>query len=348
MPNVQRETGIALPVTIFVITLLTITLAASFARVDADRAVAGGTEDAVTALALAESGLQSYMGSQTSRPADGDSVRINLAGGYADVVAHVVQKPLDPASPWMYILRSNGHVIVPEQGAVRQAARTVAQFAIWQTGVMRQFAAFTAANRVRDENPDRYTLDGRDECPDSANAWAAFTRGSSDLSDGTFYGAPPLVIQDDNDDDVADTTGVIWNTVLSGAFVPDYKSLVTGESLFKSQVIQGNVTLNNVSGTGLLAVTGNLTTSGTLVSWQGLILVGRAIDFSADSTEFYGMVISGLEAHSSVGGSPPNNARIGAKPVGIRYNSCHVRQSIAALTGFAAVRNAWVDNWATY
>lgn len=345
MPNLQRESGIALPVTIFVITLLTITLAASFARVDADRAVAGGTEDAVAALALAESGLQSYMGSQTSRPADGDSVRINLNGGYADVVAHVVQKPLDPVSPWMYILRSNGHVIVPEQGAVHLAARTVAQFAIWQTGVMRQFAAFTPANRVRDESTYRITIDGTDQCNDSTPRWAVRSRLSSRFDNGAYTGAKWL---DDDDEYVADTTGVIWNTVLSGAFVPDYKSLVTGESLFKSQVIQGNVTLNNVSGTGLLAVIGDLRTTGALVSWQGLILVGGEIEFEADSTEFYGMVISGLQAHSSVGGNPPNGARIGAKPVGIRYNSCHVRQSIAWLTGFAAVRNAWVDNWATY
>jgi hypothetical protein len=59
------------------------------------------------------------------------------------------------------------------------------------------------------------------------------------------------------------------------------------------------------------------------------------------------MVISGLDADSSVGGSAPN-ARIGVDPVYIRYDSCRVGQTIAGWTGFAPVRNAWVDTWPSY
>lgn len=348
MPSLRGENGIALPVTIFVITVLTITLAAAFARVDADRAVAVGSGDVVSAATVAQSGLQAYFGTTNTRPPDGDSVRFyppTVSGGYADVVAHVVKKPLDPLAPWIYVVRSTGYVIVPELGATHQAVRTMAQFAQWQTGLIRQFAAFTAANALDDRDPNAITIDGNDLCGDSAAAWSVRTRSSSDMNQGTYL--PSAAIESDDDDWVADTAGVAWNLIVNGAFVPDYSSLVTGETLYKSHVIQGNATLNNAWGTGLLAVTGDLTTTGVLAKWEGIVLVGGEIFFNADSTVFLGMVISGLDADSSVGGSAPN-ARIGLEPVYIRYDSCRVGQTIAGWTGFAPVRNAWVDTWPSY
>lgn len=348
MPSLRGENGIALPITIFVITLLTITLAASFARVDADRAVAVGSGDVVSALTVAQSGLQAYFGTTNTRPPDGDSVRFyppTVSGGYADVVAHVVKKPLDPLAPWIYVVRSTGYVIVPELGAAHQAVRTMAQFAQWQTGLIRQFAAFTAANDMSDQSD--VTINGNDLCADSAAAWSVRTRSASDMDDGTYL--PSAAIQSGSDNWVADTAGVHWSLIVNGAFVPDYPSLVTGETLYKSHVIQGNATLNNASGTGLLAVTGDLTTMGVLARWEGIVLVGGEIFFNADSTAFLGMVITGLDADSSVGGSAPN-ARIGynSDAVYIHYDSCRVGQTLAALTGFAPVRNAWVDTWPSY
>src|SRR5574341_710423 len=92
-----RERGIALPVPLFIITLMTIMLAAAFARVGAERELAVGSSDAVNALAVAQSGLQRYFAYRDSlraRPRDGDSVRFNVTGGYADVVARVSKRPV--------------------------------------------------------------------------------------------------------------------------------------------------------------------------------------------------------------------------------------------------------------
>src|SRR5574341_2271762 len=112
-----RERGIALPVPLFIITLMTIMLAALFARVGAERDVAVGSSDAVNALAVAQSGLQRYLGSVTTRPPDADSVRYNVTGGYADVVARIVESDTLTDGRMTYIIRSTGYVIVPALGA---------------------------------------------------------------------------------------------------------------------------------------------------------------------------------------------------------------------------------------
>jgi hypothetical protein len=290
--------------------------------------------------------LQRYLGSTASRPPDGDSVRYNLTGGYADVVARIVQRPANPLAPETYIVRSTGYVIVPALGATTQGKRTVAQFAQWQPGVIRQFAAFTAINDMDDRSPYKIRIDGNDFCGDSAQKWAVRTRYSSDMNDGTYLGRPPASVESGNGTQVADTTGVNWATIVYGPFTPDHTALITGDTLYHSYLIQGDATLNNAAGTGLLAVTGNLTTRG-VARWNGVVLVGGEIFFgtsSGDSTAFLGMVISGLR--EQIGSAP--NAQIGVYPVYIRYDSCKIRRALAALAGFAPVPSAWVDNWASY
>src|SRR5574341_1613399 len=320
MDSANRR-GIALPVTLFIITLMTIMLAAAFARVGAERETSVGASEAISALTVAQSGLQRYMGSATSRPPDGDSVRFNVTGGYADVVARIVESDSTDDYKTTYIVRSTGYVIVVAQGAAAQGKRTVAQFAQWQVGSIRQFAAFTAANNLDDRSPFSITIDGNDLCGDSLPVWAVRTQNSGSYShtgsQGTYLGAAPAVNESGTDQWVADTTGVSWDMIVNGGFLPDYTTLVTGESLYKSHVIPTDVTLDNASGTGLLAVAGDLTTSGTLARWDGIVLVGGEIIFNADSTAFLGMVISGLV--EQIGNAP--NARIGEMPVYIRYDS---------------------------
>ncbi|GBD31591.1 hypothetical protein HRbin33_00550 [bacterium HR33] len=349
MPNLRGNSGIALPVTIFVISLLTIMLAASFVRVDAERTIAVSGGESVTAIALAQSGLHNYIASRTSRPPDGDSVRFNLTGGYADVVAHIVQRPADTLQNQVYIVRSTGYVIVPERGAVHQGARTVAQFAVWQTGVIRRIAAFVAANRVRTQSGGRIDIDGRDFCgPGSIGSVRA--RNGSRFDDGTYRPSPPVIRG--SGDQVADTTGIDWNYIVNGGFVADYYSL-SGSGFWKSYLIRGDATLNSGTvGTGILIVTGDLTTTGNRgrAEWYGIVLVGGKIDFNARRTRFRGLVYSGL--NELLGGPAPPDGTIGGGGGGNRYEieywSCYVDNSLASLTGFVAIPNAWVENWASY
>ncbi|MEE8251915.1 MAG: hypothetical protein V3R24_09265, partial [Gemmatimonadales bacterium] len=95
MARFRSERGFALPTVIFLVTFLTVLLATALARARSDHEVADSGQSVVDALAIAESGLQIYLDGQTSRPSDGDSVRINVTGGYTDVVVLVLQNPAD-------------------------------------------------------------------------------------------------------------------------------------------------------------------------------------------------------------------------------------------------------------
>lgn len=351
-----NQRGIALPLTIFVVTVMTILLAAAFAQVSAERRLAAGSSDAIAALTVAQSGLDRYLAYRNSlrlRPADGDSQRINLVGGYADVVARVVQRPpADTLEPWTYLIRSTGSVILPALGARVQARRTVAQFAQWQVGRMRQIAAFEAANGLRDQNPATgVRIVGDDYCnarPAIASVRAA---SGSSLSRGSYSPAPVI---GGSGTQLADTIGVDWARIVSGGFEPDYRTLRLREWAYKSVLIQGDATLaagsGSIWGNGLLIVTGDLTTTGNgAVFWYGIVLVGGEIVFNARHTHFYGLVISGL--NHALPGPPPRAGQLGGtagRRYHVDYASCYVEPTLARLTGFAPVRNGWMDNWAEY
>lgn len=352
MAQAGTERGMALPVTIFIVTLMTIMLAAAFARVGAEREMAVGASEAISALTVAQSGLQRYLGTTTSRPPDGDSVRYNVAGGYADVVTRIVESDTVDDYKTMYVVRSTGYVIVPALGATAQGKRTVAQFALWQVGTVRRIAAYVAANGARDQNPaGQVRLNG--DCSGSGPRIGSIRPAAgSNLTRGNYNPAPSGGTNGQGSGNfVADTTGVDWNSIVNGGFVPDYRYINTADLSYKSHMVSGNATLNNAIGRGLLIVTGDLTTAGGTAGWQGIALVGGRIIFSnGTKSEFQGLVISGL--NELLGGASPPATQLGGFGGGTRwwfdYCPTHVDATLAALTGFAPVRNAWVDNWASY
>ncbi len=351
--HTARERGIALPVTIFIITLMTIMLAAAFARVGAEREVATGASEAISALTVSQSGLQRYLGTTSSRPPDGDSVRYNVTGGYADVVARIVESDSLDDQKTMYVVRSTGYVIVPALGGTAQAKRTVAQFAQWQVGAIRRIAAYVAANGARDQNPGAGQIQVNGDCLGSGTSIGSVRPASgSNLTRGNYS---PAVSGGTNGQGsgifVADTTGADWLSIVNGEFVPDYRYINTADLSYKSHMVVGNATLN-ASGRGLLIVTGDLTMSGAgWVIWQGIVLVGGKILFTSGTRSwFQGLVFSGL--NEILGGASPGTTLLGGMGGGTRwyfdYCPTYVDATLAALTGFAPIRNAWVDNWAAY
>ena len=345
----EDRRGIALPLTIFIITLLTIMLAAAFARVGAEREISVGASESVGALTVAQSGLQQYLGSRTTRPPDGDSLRFNVTGGYADVVARIVQRPADSLQTHMYIVRSTGYVIVPALGANPQGRRTVAQFAQWQVPVIRRIAAYVAANGARDQVPgNRVVVNGTD-CGSAAPIGSIRASTGSNLTRGTYTPAPPVVAAAPAF--LADTTGVDWAAIVGGAFTPDYHYINTADLNYKSHMVVGDASLNNVVGRGLLIVTGDLTMAGVSAGWQGIVLVGGKIAFAnGTKATFDGLVFSGL--NTIFVGPPPQNTVLGgsAGPSWFHFNYCstYVDATLAAFSRFAPTANAWVDNWASY
>ena len=136
MPFLRNERGFALPLTILVVTVMTMLIASANVRARADLVIAESSGATVTAFAVAQSGLQRYFAYYDSikvRPPDGDSLRVNVASGFADVRAYKVLSPTDTMETELYIVRSTGILIEPTRGSDPQAQRTVAQFAQWQS-----------------------------------------------------------------------------------------------------------------------------------------------------------------------------------------------------------------------
>ncbi len=356
-----REDGIALPTTILVITLVTIMISALFVRVQTDRRIGESGGHGVDALALAQGGLETYLGTVTfdacdrpARPPDGDSVRINLTGGYADVVAHVVRKPSDTLSTWLYAVRSTGRVIVPALGAEPQAQRTVARFAEWQSSGLIPPAAFTAANGLTRAVVDSgFEFRGVDQamagCQEPNVNAIRVPVAYSGLSTTyfTMTGAAPNLNASGSSLQVANATGIDWAAVVGGGLVPDTNQIVLWDMSYPVILVTGDATINvgNDDGFGTLIVTGNLTITGSRIYWYGMVLVGGTINFNATDNLFDGLVVSGLNAQ--LGLSPPVG-QLGTPNVDIDYDSQYVRKALKALAGFAPVSNGWIDNWATY
>jgi type II secretory pathway pseudopilin PulG len=354
--GLSAELGFALPMTILVLAMMTVMLTAAFTRVSADRRIADGTEATVTALAIAQAGLQTYLSVQDSEPPNGDSVRINVMGGYAWVVPHIIQDPTGVPVLKTFVVRSTGYLIAPTAGPDPLAERTVAQFAVWEPGSIRQLGAVTAFGSdpaVNDHGGvDPFWVFGADDCGEEVAVPGVRTYTTSGLSSTNPDDGPRNNLVTGTRAEIAAETGIDWDAIVNdGALQPDYTSLVPNDTTFKTYFIDaGEVDAENFKGTGLLVITGELDTGNSsshgYFVWDGIVLLGGALDADAmDSTVINGLLITGL--NTLTGESAPTTV-FDNNPVHVRYNSCNVSRALERWKGFRPLPGAWVDTWATY
>ncbi len=365
MPKKTRDDrGFALPLTIFLIAVLTLMLGATFTRAATENRIAAGSKWAVDALFVAQAGLEKYLGQDfaaSNRPLLEDSMRLDVPGGWAWVVPDVLVTPADTMHDFRYIIRSTGYVENPSQPGNALASHTVAQFADWQTAWLdAPRAALIAANGL-DIESNGVRVDGRDQynalcagdpwLPDAVGARLPAS-GNTDLSFATYLGAPERQ-ESGTPESVAQLVNIDWEAIRSGEFIPDYTSPqygLTGD--FPSQLVAGSYTEsgNNFSGEGLLIVTGDLTVSSSrdYWYWRGVILVGGEASIEADEVKIFGTLISGL--NYLTGDTPTNDDSDfrGDHEFRLRFNSCNIRKSLTFMQGFVPLVNTWVDNWSTY
>jgi len=359
--SVRNERGFALPLTILVITVMTMLIASANVRARADRVIAESSGATVTAFAVAQSGLHRYLAYRTDsigeRPADGDSLRINVPSGFADVRAYKVPSPTDTLEPELYVIRSTGFLIEPTRGSDPQAQRTVALLAQWQSAAMKVsggvIGAFTAANGITVDTSGRLNVRGDEfgQCPSPAPAVPG-VRVPVDtvLAPGDFdflAGSPPALHTQGTGLSVANNTEIDWPSIVGGQFDAEYDSFRAWDATYPTILINGDLTVDNGGGYGLLIVTGNLTLNGFFFSWGGVVLVGGQLIINTMFTTVRGVTVTGL--NEQLGMSPPMGQLGGGWVQNFLYYECEVQRTLkAAFSGFAPIQNAWIDNWAMY
>ncbi len=352
------EEGFALPFTIFVIAIITMLLAGILGRVQTDRRIAESVGDGVDAVSIAQSGLQTYLATVNTdacfaaiRPPEGDSVRVNVAGGYANVIAHVLREPADTTNgTWTYVVRSTGFVIEATAGNDPLASHTIAQFANWQRGTIGMSAAFTAANGIAGGSTGTGEFRGVDQAAAGCqlpDITAMRVSGANPAPPHTTTGSSPNIDASGLPLDVANGTGIDWASTIGGGIIPDYTTIQPWDASYPVMLVTGNTTFNAASTVvyGTLIVTGDLEITGTNWQFYGVVLVGGEIDFDNTDARFDGIVISGLNAQT---GPAPPLGDLDAGYVDMDFDSDYVRRAMQSFAGFVPIENAWADNWATY
>lgn len=349
------RSGFALPMAILVIGVLTVGVAAAFTRVESEQRVNRDREAAVDAFALAQTGLERFLVSRSSLgftsapPAVSESARINLGGGYADVVLRRVRPAVGADDP-LYVVRSHGVTTQTSATLNRSAEHTVAQYAFFRPGQMQVRSAWTAITGLV-KNGGSGTISGEDECgvmPDVAGVTVPNNgyqqNGGAPVPDGT-----PPIEELGTVSETADAINIDWDAIVNhGAVTPDL--VIPGDTWpsFADPNYWPVIRINGdfsvpTSGRGTLIVTGDLTVSGS-TKWDGILLVGGVTNANGNNT-VRGAVISALNTKlgMTVGTSDVGN---GTKTY--VYNSCNVANALARFGTLIPMQNTWVDNWPTW
>src|SRR5687768_4492710 len=349
--------GFALPTAILVIGILSISIAAGFTLVNAERRGVDDQKAQISAFVLAEQGLQMFFVKRdslgfTSAPplAHEGPVRVYLKGGYADVQLDHVRPPV-ASSAELYAVRSKGTQTGGAINNIPGGVRTVAQYAAWEPATMEVLAGWTAITGIRKNGSSGEFL-GVDACGDtSAVAGIAVPLvpgfNQPESADSTAY-------LGDRVNDAARAVEINWAGILAGTAMtpnyvipPDAVPSFADTSFYPSILMlgTGNIgssDLNN--GRGLLIVQGNLDTgSGATFNWKGVVLVGGDL-IGNGNNNIEGAIISALNA--KLGQNVPINTVNGTKTY--QYNSCEVAKAMRGLGALVPLNNTWVDNWVEY
>lgn len=356
--RMRNERGFALPTTILLVTVLTVMLAAAFTRTSSDLQVADGSQAIEEALSVAQSGLQRYFEDISARPADGDSTRYNVTGGYAWVKSFVLRSPADTMENQMFLITSTGYVIEPNQGSAPVAERTVAQVAFWQTARVLRPAAWVAANGIDiGDDKAKLKIDGVKEPGPDTLGLRSPGPPTGDTVGFNPIGFPTGALYGGTAESVALSTGIDWQSIRNGEFDYDATVLFSGNSdwTWSTYFIDGDLTLTSKKkpGTGVLIVTGDLILSHKDFEWRGLVLVGGRIIVTVSGKtkhKFKGMLLTGLNEQIPALPSVLANYVSDHKKnkFEVFYESSFVSVAISNFTGMVPLENTWYDNWATY
>lgn len=349
--------GFALPSAILVIGILSISIAAGFTLVNAERRGVDDQKAQVSAFVLAEQGLQTFFVKRDSlgflsRPPGlkEGPIRIYLKGGYADVQLDRVRPPTGSLAG-LFVVRSRGTQTKGAINGTPAGVRTVAQYAAWEPAAMEVLAGWTAISGIK-KNGNSGTFLGVDACKDSAAiagvAVPMVPGFNQPLTTDSLEFLAETINQAAREVEI-DWAGILAGTALTPNYVvpPDAIPSFADTTFYPTIFMAGTGTVGSSAlngGRGTLIVQGNLDTgSGATFNWKGVVLVGG--DITGNGNNFIqGAIISALNV--KLGIDVPINVVNGTKQY--QYNSCEVAKALMALGALVPLGNTWVDNWIEY
>lgn len=351
----HNRRGFAIPAAILVIGVLSISLAAGFSLIIAERRGVDDQKAQVSALVLAEQGLEMFfvrrdsLNYRTIPPALKEGpVRIYMKGGYADVQLDRIRAPQGSLAG-LYVVRSKG---VQTQGAIGgtpAGVRTVAQYASWEPANIEVLAGWTAISGIK-KNGNSGSFLGVDACNDSAAiAGVAIPQVPGFNQPGTADSLDTLGMTPQQ---AAKQVLVKWKGITNGSALtpqytipPDAIPSFADTNFYPVIKIIGDAGSSQLNGgRGVLIVTGNLDTgSGATFNWKGLVLVGNDITGNGNNY-IQGAIISALNV--KLGQNVAINTVNGTKQY--QYNSCELAKALMSLGALIPLPNTWVDNWVEY
>lgn len=355
MISLRNRKGFAIPAAILVIGVLSITLAAGFSLVIAERRGVDDQRAQVGAFVIAEQGLQMFfvrrdsLGFRSIPPTVKEGpVRIYMTGGYADVQLDRV-RPVQGSLPGLYVVRSRGVQTKGAIGGTPAGVRTVAQYASWEPANIEVLAGWTAISGIK-KNGNSGSFLGWDMCQDSASvAGVAVPQVPGFNQPAT---TDSLEFDGQTATDMAKNVLVRWKGITNGSALtpqytvpPDPIPSFADTGFYPVIKFVGDAGSSGFNGgRGVLIVTGNLDTgSGATFNWKGLVLVGGDITGNGNNY-IQGAIISALNV--KLGIAVPINVVNGTKQY--QYNSCELAKALMSLGALIPLPNTWVDNWVEY
>lgn len=380
-PVRRPRRGMALPVVIVVLLVLSASIAGGFIMARGERAIDDAGKTAIQAQSLAETGLQRIVGDRaalglTGAPGASDSTRVSTSNGYYDVTTTRLRVAVGTTVPALYVVRAHGVVTASGVAGAPNAEYTVTQLATWAAGTMTVQSALTGVNGTNKAG-NAGTISGVDQCPVSSGGSGttiAAVAGPTTASDGGpgYDGMTGPLVGNPQVQSLGATPAVAsaavpinWPSIVAGtAMTFDYTSDWTGSGFPTQAWFDANTTVFptifvnngppnsghefvlNGFGRGLLVVYDDIRLNGNTAGWDGIILVGGRLR-SNGSNRVQGATVTGL--NTQLGYTPDANDvndLNGTKQ--FLYDSCNVRSAATGLGKLRIYPATWANNFKVY
>lgn len=372
----SNRPGFGIPMVILVMFMLVGAVASGFAMLSGETAADDSTLRSEAAFALAETGLQQGLRNRTGLglaavpPAGGDSVRITLADGYADIVTTRLRPAVGTTVPALFLVRSRGVTTRTGVANSGNATQMASSFATFQNMTMTVQSSMTGINGINKAG-NSGIISGVDQCT-VANGGTGTTLPAVAVpadpgftgQEGPLEGSPKVQTIGADPEAAADAVPFDWDAIVNDdAITPDYDIPASGTG-FPTQawftanpntwpiiIVRNGPSPNSlftltVTGRGLLIVFGDLRLNGSQAGWKGIILVGGRLR-SDGTNEVQGATITGLNVKLgySVDDNDVNDLN-GTKQY--LYNSCNVKSALASMGSLRVYQNSWANSFPSY